>query len=148
MFFPPAQAPVDDAGDSEDFATTRLDLRVVVVEDNPDVASAILPVLEAQGCEVTAFAASTDAIAWIDAHPTEVDLVLTDVVMAGPLDGLHLAQHMRRTRPNIALVVMTGYAEQLEAITGQGFTVLAKPWTAETLARVLRVGKAAAPSPA
>jgi CheY-like chemotaxis protein len=116
---------------------------VLLVEDNLEVSAAIRPVLEALGCEVTHFTQAAPAIQWLDAHGAEVDAVLTDVVMPGELDGVALARHVRQSHPRLRLVVMTGYAAQLEEITRQGYTVLAKPWTAANLARALRVPAAA-----
>jgi signal transduction histidine kinase/ActR/RegA family two-component response regulator len=138
MYFPASARKSADAGADDGAADSSLDLRVVLVEDNLEVASAIRPVLEAQGCEVRHFANAAAAMGWIDAHAADVDVVLTDVVMPGELDGLTLAQKVRERHARIGLVVMTGYAQQLEAITRQGFTVLAKPWTPTNLARALR----------
>jgi signal transduction histidine kinase/ActR/RegA family two-component response regulator len=123
-----------------------LECRVLVVEDNTEVAAAIRPVLETLGCEVTHFAAAAPALEWLDRHPEAVDVVLTDVVMPGDMDGLALAQRVRERHPRLGLLVMTGYAEQLDQITRQGFTVLAKPWTASHLAQALRTAHAAARS--
>ena len=142
MYFPASAGPAAAEGDGDEDASSSLDMDIVVVEDNADVAQAIRPVLEAQGCRVTHFASAGEAVAWIGRHAGEVDLVLTDVVMPGEMDGLGLAQYLRREHPAIALVVMTGYAQQLEVITQQGFTVLAKPWTPANLARALKGARA------
>jgi DNA-binding NtrC family response regulator len=111
---------------------------VLLVEDNVEVSAANRPVLEAFGCQVTHFALAAPALAWLDVHAREFDAVLTDVVMPGEIDGVALARHVREKHPQLRLVVMTGYAEQLEEITRQGYTVLPKPWTAANLARALR----------
>jgi signal transduction histidine kinase/CheY-like chemotaxis protein len=127
-----------------------LDCRVLVVEDNAEVAAAIRPVLETLGCGVTHFAAAAPALGWLAQHAGEVDVVLTDVVMPGEMDGLVLAKEVRRRHPELGLVVMTGYAEQLDQITRLGFTVLAKPWTTSHLAQALRAERRkaqATPSP-
>jgi signal transduction histidine kinase len=135
----PAFEGGDQAGDQEVAdAAAPLDLRVVLVEDNAEVAAAVRPVLEAYGCRVTHFALAQPALTWLAQNAEAVDAVLTDVVMPGGMDGLALAQEVRRRYPQLRLVVMTGYAVQLEEITRQGFSVLAKPWSAETLARALR----------
>jgi signal transduction histidine kinase/ActR/RegA family two-component response regulator len=115
-----------------------LSLRVLLVEDNPEVAAAIVPVLHELGCRVTHLPRADEALPWLESHGAEVDVVLTDVVMPGRMDGLDLAQAVRQQHPTLGLVVMTGYAERLEEITAAGFEVLAKPWTAQNLARALR----------
>nr|WP_283254453.1 ATP-binding protein [Ramlibacter paludis] len=138
MLLPAIDGPADvDAGD-DDAGQAALNLRVLLVEDNVEVSAAIRPVLETFGCQVTHFATAAPAIAWLDAHAGEFDAVLTDVVMPGELDGVALARHVREKHPQLRLVVMTGYAAQLEEITRQGYTVLPKPWTAANLARTLR----------
>ncbi|MDB5856342.1 MAG: response regulator [Ramlibacter sp.] len=139
MVLPAIDGPADPDEHSDDAALAALNLRVLLVEDNAEVSAAILPVLEAFGCKVAHFSLAAPAIAWLDAHAGEVDAVLTDVVMPGELDGVALARHVRQAHPQLRLVVMTGYAAQLEEITRQGYTVLAKPWTAANLARALRV---------
>ncbi|RYY52501.1 MAG: response regulator, partial [Comamonadaceae bacterium] len=143
MYFPAHQGAVPPGQSRDEAAHAPLDLRVLLVEDNADVATAILPVLQALGCTVTHFDAAAPAIDWLDAHPAAVDAVLTDVVMPGAMDGLGLARYVRERHPKLHLVVMTGYAEHLDEITRSGFQVLAKPWNAASLARALRAGSAA-----
>ena len=138
MLLPAIDGPVDAEPGDDEAAQAPLNLRVLLVEDNVEVSAAIRPVLEAFGCEVTHFAQAAPAMAWLDGHAQGIDAVLTDVVMPGELDGVALARHVREKHPALRLVVMTGYAAQLEEITRQGFTVLPKPWTAANLARALR----------
>lgn len=138
MLFPAAEGaapggPAADAAQDE-----ALGLRVLLVEDNPEVAAAIRPVLESLGCAVTHHVRADAALAWLEQHPADVDVVLTDVVMPGGMDGLDLAQAVRQRLPRLGLVVMTGYAERIDEVTRQGFSVLAKPWTAASLLRTLR----------
>ncbi len=61
------------------------------------------------------------------------DLVLSDVVMPGEIDGVALATHIRATWPAQKLLLMTGYAEQLDHIHHLGFEVLPKPCTPQML---------------
>jgi signal transduction histidine kinase len=138
LLLPAIDGPADPAAAGDDGLSAPLDLRVLLVEDNVEVSAAIRPVLEAFGCQVTHFALAAPALAWLDVHAREFDAVLTDVVMPGEIDGVALARHVREKHPQLRLVVMTGYAEQLEEITRQGYTVLPKPWTAANLARALR----------
>jgi signal transduction histidine kinase/ActR/RegA family two-component response regulator len=146
LYFPAWHGAVEADSPEQPAAPATVDLRVLLVEDNADVAAAIRPVLEMLGCRVTHFLRARPAADWLDAHPREVDAVLTDVVMPGDMDGLALAQHVRRHHAALRLVVMTGYAEHMEEIHRQGFMLLAKPWTADKLARALRAsaGTAAA----
>ncbi len=144
MVLPAAHGEVVTGTEGEVPLGRPLECRVLVVEDNSEVAAAIRPVLETLGCQVVHFAAAAPALEWLDGQPRAIDVVLTDVVMPGAMDGLGLAQRVRERHPQLGLVVMTGYAEQLDHITRQGFTVLAKPWTASHLAQALRAAHGAA----
>ncbi|HYD74435.1 hybrid sensor histidine kinase/response regulator [Ramlibacter sp.] len=141
MYFPPdPQEPVKD--DTLPSMQQQLSLRVLMVEDNVEVAAALGPVLETMGCSVTHFERAAAALDWLAAQPTLPDLLLTDVVMPGPMDGVALAREVRRRWPSLRVIVMTGYAEQLEAIARLGFDILPKPCTPEVLLQTL--GRASA----
>ena len=105
-----------------------------------DVAAVLLQVLDATGCRVVRYhraQAAADHLAACAPHELP-DVLLSDVVMPGDMDGLALAQHVRRRHPGVRIVLMTGYAEQLDTIARQGFLVLPKPCSAEMLANALR----------
>ncbi|MDB5750284.1 MAG: response regulator [Ramlibacter sp.] len=138
MYFPAQEGRPPPPQGRDEAAQSALDLRVLLVEDNADVAAAVQPVLQALGCTVRHFDAAAPAIVWLDANPSAVDAVLTDVVMPGAMDGLALARYVRERHSRLHLVVMTGYAEHLDEITRHGFEMLAKPWNAASLARALR----------
>jgi CheY-like chemotaxis protein len=63
-----------------------------------------------------------------------IDLLLTDVVMLGPLGGLELARTVAARYPRLPAIVMTGYAAEIARIAAEGFTVLTKPFDVATLA--------------
>lgn len=109
-----------------------LDQSVLLVEDNDEVAASIVPILESLGCRVTRVDRAMKARELLDdgARP---DLILSDVVMPGEMDGVALAQHIRQAWPAQRLLLMTGYAEQLENIRRLGFHVLPKPCTPQML---------------
>ena len=102
------------------------------------------------GCDVSAFAGAEDALAFLD-RGFEIDAVVTDLTMP-KMSGLELTREIRRRRPTVPVVLMTGYemadgaALQREGIAA----VLPKPFTvseaAETLDRVLQKGGPAAAS--
>ncbi len=121
--------------------TQLFGLRVVLVEDNADVAGAIQPVLEMQGCSVVHFDGAQQAAQWMSQNSSKFDLLLTDVVMPGDMDGLALASYVRGTFPDVPIVVMTGYAEHMAQIEREGFALLAKPWTGDSLARMLELAR-------
>ena len=60
----------------------------------------------------------------------DVSILFTDISMPGDLDGLHLAEQVRRERPDVALVVTSGRAEPADGRLPEGAAFLAKPYTA------------------
>jgi len=139
MYFPadrvpgPAAIPLD----AQRPAGTQ-GLRVLVAEDNPEVAAVLLPLLEAAGCQAWHVDRGAAALAWLQAQPQLPDVLLTDVVMPGEIDGLMLAREVRRRWPQLKVVVMTGYSEHLEQIAAEGLRVLPKPCSLEMLTRALQ----------
>jgi signal transduction histidine kinase/ActR/RegA family two-component response regulator len=114
--------------------------RVLVVEDEPAVRAAMRRMLERAGYEV---AEASDGHHAIDEHATtDIDLVVTDVVMPGSLNGADVAEHLRVRRPGLPVLFVTGYGADLLAQRGvsvDGITssVLHKPFSeAELLAAV------------
>jgi len=105
---------------------------VLMVEDNEEVAASLVPILESLGCRVTHVDRTAKARQLLE-RGEQPDIVLSDVVMPGDMDGVGLAQYIRQTWPQQRLLLMTGYAEQLDSIRSLGFEVLPKPCTPEML---------------
>jgi signal transduction histidine kinase/ActR/RegA family two-component response regulator len=113
-------------------ALESLNQSVLLVEDNDEVAASVVPILESLGCRVTRVDRALTARHLLDLG-TRPDVILSDVVMPGDMDGVALATHIRQAWPQQRLVLMTGYAEQLENIKRLGFNVLPKPCTPQML---------------
>lgn len=137
LFFPAATAPALAGDGVRKPIDRRLGKTVLVVEDNNDVADALLPLLEALGCRTTRVDRASAAREWLAAQTALPDLVLTDVLMPGDMDGIALAQFLRKTHPALPVLLMTGYAEQIDAITALGFEVLPKPCSADVLSAAI-----------
>ena len=136
LYFPAAAAEETPMARMQDPINRNLNTRVLLVEDNDEVAASLMPLLEALGCSVTRVDRAAAAREQLESGDLP-DLVLSDVVMPGEMDGLALAQWARGAHPRLPLVLMTGYAEQIDAITGQGFEVLPKPCSAQTLSAAI-----------
>ncbi|HUP52267.1 MAG TPA: response regulator [Longimicrobiales bacterium] len=95
-------------------APTRLLLQagsetILVVEDEAALRRMIQRALERFGYRVVLARSAPEALAlWRD-HAADVDLLLTDLVMPGGLSGWDLAEHLRRDRPELPILVMSGY---------------------------------------
>ncbi|MFW6205712.1 MAG: PAS domain S-box protein [Gemmatimonadota bacterium] len=125
----------------------RPDGTVLVVEDEDAVRKLTVRVLERAGFTVLAAENGARALDVMEAHDGVVDVVLTDMVMP-EMGGRELAWHIRRRRPGIPIIFMSGYDDALvaEAETGEESEFLAKPFTPATLAR--RITEAISPQPA
>jgi CheY-like chemotaxis protein len=62
-----------------------------------------------------------------------IDLVFTDVMMPGAMNGLQLADQVRTRRPGTPILVTTGYMDELPAARGQRLDILSKPYRQEDL---------------
>jgi two-component system NtrC family sensor kinase len=111
--------------------------RVLLVEDNAEIARATAPLIEALGCETVLVASGDEALDLIARDARGFDAVLSDVVMPGATNGLALAQALRRLRPRLPVVLMTGYAAEVDSARSEGFEVLPKPCGPEAIAGVL-----------
>ena len=114
----------------------RLSARVLLVEDAPELSSSIAASLERAGCVVTPVASAQEAERLVLASGSGFDVVLSDIVMPGA-DGLALASRLRMRRPELPVVLMTGYATQATQAIGSGMEVLNKPCGAEAIVGAL-----------
>lgn len=113
---------------------------ILVVEDNADVRRTAVALLEKLGYRVLQAADATAALALVDSH-AEVDLLFTDIVMPGGMNGLTLAQRVRKRRPDIKVLYTSGHAERAIAdlgSIGDGSRWIAKPYQVKQLASVIR----------
>ncbi|MEE7475841.1 response regulator, partial [Methylobacterium hispanicum] len=69
--------------------------------------------------------------------PGRFDAVFSDVVMPG-MGGIELARRLRASRPDLPVVLTSGYSHVLAQDDAHGFELVRKPYSAEELARVLR----------
>ena len=76
----------------------------------------------------------------------DVSLVLTDISMPGDLDGLYLARQVRQHRPNVRMIIASGWPPADEHLPA-GATFLAKPYTAHALIEAVRGGSPDVPLP-
>lgn len=104
---------------------------ILLVEDNPDVAEVAAGLLERLGHKVRLASNATSALAVLqDGAPP--DLVFSDIVMAGEMDGLALARVLRERYPELPILLATGYSQAAEKL-GDAFRVLRKPYSLDEL---------------
>jgi two-component system, cell cycle sensor histidine kinase and response regulator CckA len=113
--------------------------RVLLVEDEAAVRELVERILRKAGFEVTAAPDPMVALRMaVDAGP--FDLLVSDIVMPG-MNGIELARELRASRPDLRVLLISGYTEEAVGRVGpDGLDLLAKPFTAdELLGRVRRV---------
>jgi signal transduction histidine kinase/CheY-like chemotaxis protein len=110
-------------------------LRVLLVEDDPNLNELVGQMLAEQGTQVLAATSAAEGLDMFEANT--VDAVLSDMVMPGEMGGLDLARRMRALRKDFPVVLMTGYSAAAEPAAAEGFTVLRKPFTMATLSNAL-----------
>ncbi len=113
---------------------------VLVVDDEPGLLRAIAGLLRHLGYQVTTTDDGAAALAWLTASPHEFDLVLTDQTMPA-MTGADLAQQVRARRPELPIVMMTGFSDLVGQDTAQRIgcrEMMAKPITMRVLADTMR----------
>jgi two-component system NtrC family sensor kinase len=113
---------------------------VLVVEDDEQVNRLAVEALTERGYRVLSASDGASALRMAGDAP-HIDLLLTDVVLPGGMDGRQLAEEIRRRRPAVKVLYMTGYTRN--AIIHHGrldpdIDLLTKPFTADALARKIR----------
>jgi len=113
---------------------------VLLVEDTESLREMIREVLAEQGYTVLLASQGEEALALAREHEEAIDLLLTDVVMP-KLGGGDLARQLRRLRPAVRVLYMSGYtngAVSRQGVLDEGVVLLEKPFTGDRLAHAVR----------
>jgi CheY-like chemotaxis protein len=113
---------------------------ILVVEDDHDVREVASTVLEGAGYRVVAAASGDEAYRLLLAEPDmQIDVLFTDVVMPGRLDGIDLANAARALRPRLHVLYATGFANLVRATRDADLQgpVLRKPYRPRELRRAI-----------
>jgi two-component system cell cycle sensor histidine kinase/response regulator CckA len=114
---------------------------VMVVEDESSLRSLIERVLGAAGYKVVSFGSADEAMAALEQSELAMDLLLTDVVLPGVMQGNDLARRVQDAWPDLPVLYMSGYTRNAIVHAGrldEGINFLEKPFTPEALARMVR----------
>jgi len=125
-----APAPIGDA--AQVAAGT-----ILVVEDNTEVADIATALLNELGYQVTRVASAQTALEVLRTGE-QFDLVFSDVVMPGGMNGVELGQQIAKDYPNLPVVLTTGYYNAVDKPLPSGLPVLRKPYDIAELKRVLQ----------
>jgi signal transduction histidine kinase len=108
--------------------------QILLVDDDPAVTAATAAMLEQLGHHVRTATSGAAALAVIEEMP-KLDLIVTDHAMAG-MTGMELADRVRRTRPNLPIVLATGYAD-VPIVDSADMLRLHKPYRLDRLAAAI-----------
>ncbi|MEM1232121.1 MAG: ATP-binding protein, partial [Pseudomonadota bacterium] len=127
----PLQAPIAPQSTSTPAASSLLaQARVLLVEDNPLIASTLQTLLESTGASVV-WSDNADNARTRVSDDGPFDLMLTDIKIPGATNGLGLAEWVQTHFPQIRIGMMSGFGS--EAGTGNPIPVLSKPFTRDEL---------------
>jgi PAS domain S-box-containing protein len=107
---------------------------VLLVEDNPDVATASTGLLEQLGYSVRWVSDAEAALREIEREG--IDLVFSDIVMPGEMDGLGLARTIKQIRPGLPVLLTSGYSDAAQNARSE-FPILRKPYQIHELNQAL-----------
>jgi PAS domain S-box-containing protein len=127
----------DEQITSKELAAARTKARhsqrktVLVVDDSADVADVTSSLFEHLGYE-TIYRDSAEAALTLLEAGTKIDLVFSDIVMPGTIDGVGLAREIRSRYPNLPVALTTGYSDAANAAP-PNLRILRKPFDTEAL---------------
>ncbi len=139
IYLPLAVGGEEPAARDEAIATApyRPTLQVLLVEDDPSVGEMVEAILADLGHEVVRASSAPPALTILEAN-RQIDLMLTDIIMPGGMNGVELAHAAVALRPGLPVILTSGYSgEILGAAAETPWPLLAKPYPAEALAAAI-----------
>ena len=130
----PRETAITPSSETLDAAPVRGSGTVLLVEDNPDVAIVSIGLLEQLGYRVRRVADAESALRELE--NSGVDFVFSDIVMPGKMDGLGLAHRLRQIRPDLPILLASGYSEAAAGARGD-FPILRKPYEIHELSEAI-----------
>jgi CheY-like chemotaxis protein len=118
-------------------AFASLSARILLVEDDREVAKATEELLRDMGFDTRWAGDGAEALALAERDPA-IAIVLSDVVMPGGVSGLDLARRLRERRPELPVILGTSYSGYAPQVVTEGFALIGKPYHRAGLATALR----------
>jgi CheY-like chemotaxis protein len=139
IYLPVSSKPAEESVAKTVASALRGTETVLLVEDDDEVRSLATVLLRRLGYKTLAASEATEAMRIVTSHSGTIDLLLSDVVMPG-MSGPEMADQIRRLRPEMKALFMSGYVKDGTAagvLTGNERFVQ-KPFTADALGRAIR----------
>ena len=140
LYFPPGPVrPVTSAPSARRAEARRGPHTLMIVEDEPAVRNMVASALRHDGYQLLLASSAEEATRMADAHEGTIDLLLTDAMMPGQ-SGVELADVMIARRPDLPVIIMSGYTEETLDMPGHHgpLALLQKPFTPRELRRRIR----------
>ncbi|CCE12026.1 putative sensor histidine kinase with a response regulator receiver domain [Bradyrhizobium sp. STM 3843] len=137
----PAEATVDEVRKTE---VERGNESILIVEDDALVREYVVAQVGRLGYRTLAARNAGEALSIIGS-PERIDLLFTDVIMPGGMNGRQLATEALKRRPELKVLYTSGYTENAIVHHGRldaGVLLLAKPYLTSDLARMIRIALA------
>ncbi|NPU10380.1 PAS domain S-box protein [Bradyrhizobium sp. 83002] len=141
LYLPRSASMPTAATDQRALDTSGGNETILVVEDDPMVRQHVVTQVASLGYTTLAAANAAEALDVLERHP-EIDLLFTDVIMPGAMNGRQLADTARARRPSLKTLFTSGYTENAIVHHGRldaGVLLLAKPYRKPELARMIRI---------
>ncbi|WP_082072817.1 PAS domain-containing sensor histidine kinase [Hyphomicrobium sp. 99] len=135
MFLPRAHPEGQKEPIAKDQPSERHRARILIIEDNPDVTEVTAALIMQLGYTIR-LAGSADAALRI-LEQESFDLVFSDIMMPGEMDGLEFAKLIRSTWPTLPVLLASGSNKRVEEAQGH-FTTLQKPYQITELDRAVQ----------
>lgn len=114
--------------------------RILVVEDQPEIRTLVEKMLKKMGYSVTAASGGLEALSIINCGDP-FDLLFTDVIMPGGMNGHQLAEEVKKVDPRIRVLYTSGYAayafENLDVEEQENLKIIRKPYRSVDLKEAL-----------
>ncbi|AZE83779.1 Sensory box histidine kinase/response regulator [Pseudomonas orientalis] len=139
LYLPQVEGEVAPPEDKHPDLPAPLDVaqrHVLIVEDNLEVGRFASQILKDLGYQTTWATNAEQALTLAGKDAEAFDAIFSDVVMPG-MTGVAMAKLLRQRRADLPVVLVSGYSEELADSGYEGFEFLAKPYSAEQVARAL-----------
>ena len=114
--------------------------RILLIDDERSLADVGKQMLEKLGYQVSSWTNSSKALGRFQKNPYQFDLVITDMTMPD-MTGLQLSEKIKRIRPDIPVILCTGFSESINQENSSSYGISAlikKPYLKNDVARVIR----------
>jgi len=137
----PSPAVPQDNVRSQDSVKSAVPARILLVEDDLEVAQATTELLQDIGLQVIWARDGKAALAIFERDPT-IEMVMSDIVMPGGMSGLDLGRALRENHPDLPVLLTTGYSQYAPQVVKEGFVLVEKPYHRDVLAMSIQKARA------